>query len=964
MAAPDASRIAPIRLFGPFRLSIFDRKLTVGSREIAIGSREFEILAALTETPQEVVSHKTLFDRVWPGLHTSESLLRVHVTGLRKILSAEDRTTYVLTVTGRGYRFAGAVETVEDDKPRWSSEPVLPAMPVRVIGRDAQIEELMEILFEHGFLTVAGPGGIGKTTVSLAIAHRVAGRFRDGVHFVDFTGHSEPNLVPSIVASATEGRPVAAHTAEQLAADLRSRNMLLILDSCEHLIEAIAQVAERLRASAPGVHILATSTEPLRAAGEWIYRLPPLGLPNKTPENEPEDMFTAPSVQLLIERAHASGNRVKFGMSDAAGLAEICQRVDGIPLAIEFAAARLELLGVEGVALQLKESLALLSTGRRTALPRHQTLSATLDWSYQLLHEEEQALLRALSIFRAPVTLEAVAAVAVDTAAVSPGLLDNLARLVAKSLLVVDGASAPLRYRLLETTRVYAFKQLMSCPDYATVAQRHARFLIGVFSKLGSPSGVEHDAVERQTAWTLMNDVRSALEWAFSEVGDQAVAVSLTKAAMPLWRHLMLSNASIDRLANVSADKRHDFQWALSDGGRSPARSSIGLYATLASRQLLAGEDAERLMAAWQNAFTITRDQTEDEREFWALWACWLQNYPAGEHLVALAYATRAHALVANSSYRLEAVCAEFFIAVSEFALGRFASVSRRLDRATQFDHLPMKPSVLISFQWNPFVAMRCYHADSQWHLANFDNALALVKVNFEIARGLNHPASLWCALAHGGCAIALRWGDIALAHTFSEALKEVSAHNPPWGAWGRCLHGWLTIRRGDVADGVSEMQQGLSELEPRAYGHRYPEFVGVLAEALSATGNEEEALETINHAINWAREYNALWHGAELLRIKGDIHFKQGNAEAANTDFAAALKIADEQGALAIRLRAATSLARMRVEQGNFAEARTLLEPMCTRFKGTSGAHDVRRAKAVLASTDPSAPPSAPTSL
>ena len=955
MVATDATRHAPVRVFGPFRLAVADRKLTVGAREIRIGSREFDILEALTETPNEVVSHRKLLDRVWPGLQTTESLLRVHITGLRKALAAEDPKNYVVTVTGRGYRFAGAVDAPEQDELRQISGPGFPAMPGRIIGRDAQIQELLDILSEHGFVTLAGPGGIGKTTVSLAIAHRATGRYRDGVRFVDFTGHSEPDLVPSIAASAIEGRPVAARTAEELAADLRSRNMLVILDNCEHLITPIALLTERLRATAPGLHILTTSRESLRAAGEWIYRLPPLGLPDQAPNSEPKDVFTAPAVQLLIECARAFSNTATFAMSDAAGMAEICNRVDGIPLAIEFAAARLEVLGVEGVASQLKQSLALLTTGRRTALPRHRTLSATLDWSYQLLQDEEQALLRALAVFHAPMTLEAAAAVALHSGEPSAGLLDSLAGLVAKSLLVVDRTKTAPRYRLLEATRDYAANQLVLSKDHATVARRHAQFLIGVFLRLES-SGAEDNEVARETAWIYMNDVRSALEWAFSDAGDPGLARNLTKAAGPLWRYLMLSNASIDGRASVSGDKRGAFNWALSDGGRSPIRSSIGLYAVLASRRLLAGESSESLKVAWQNAFTITREQTEVERDFWALWACWLQNYPTGEHLLSLEYAKRAHALVAGSTYRLETACADFFVAVSEFALGRFESAKKRLESATASADLPMKPSVLVSFQWNPFVAMRCYLAEAQWQLGNFDEALALAKTNFEIAGDLDHPASLWCALAHGGCAIAIRWGDFDLAQTFSQSLQNVSRHNPPWGAWGRCLQGWVAIRRGDLPSGVAELGAGLSALEPRAYGHRYPEFLAVMAEALASAGNEDEALATIHRAIDWAQQYKAGWCRAELIRVRGDIQLKRGDAKAASADFAAALDIAREQGGRAARLRTATSLARLWVKSARSAEARALIEPICAEFPESCGADDVRRARSVLGSTLPSA--------
>jgi DNA-binding winged helix-turn-helix (wHTH) protein len=392
--------------FGPFRLAASERILEKGGVLVRLGSRALDILIALVERPTEVVTKKELFARVWPDLLVDEGNLRYHVSALRKALG-EGRSggRYVTNVSGRGYCFVAPISRAASPPVLLSNSlahsPVgLSPSPTGIVGRDETVQLISEELIARRFLTIVGPGGIGKTTVAIAVGHTMLAAFDGAVHYVDFGPLGTPSLVPNIVASTVGlpgnfDDPLAA-----LPAFLRDRRILLVLDSCEHLIESIAPMAERIFREAPEVHILATSREPLQVEGEQVHRLDPLAFP---PDDEPVTAacaLTFPAVQLFVERATANGSGFELNDADALIVGKVCRKLDGIALALELAAGRVGAYGIKGIASLLDGPCRLLWQGRRTASPRHQTLSAMLDWSYNLLPESERVILRRLGVRR------------------------------------------------------------------------------------------------------------------------------------------------------------------------------------------------------------------------------------------------------------------------------------------------------------------------------------------------------------------------------------------------------------------------------------------------------------------------------------------------------------------------------------------------------------------------------------
>jgi predicted ATPase/DNA-binding winged helix-turn-helix (wHTH) protein len=468
--------------FGSFRLFPAQRLLLDSGNPLRLGSRALDILIALVERAGELVGKTELMARVWPDTIVVEDNLTVHVAALRRALSdGIGGNRYLITIPGRGYCFVAPV--TEEDVEHWPLQPAsaryahnLPGFLTRLIGRRGTTSRLIEQSPAQRLLTIVGPGGIGKTSVALAVAEELVPKFEHGVWMVDLAPLRDPRLVPSALSAALGLQNPSGDPVPGLLAVLNDKNMLLLIDNCEHLIEAAADLAVSVLRHAPGVRILATSREPLRVEGEQVHRLSGLESPPPSALLTAAEALAFPAVQLFVERAAASMGEFGLDDADAPLVAEICRKLDGVPLAIEFAASRIDALGVRGIAARLEEGLSALTGGRRTALPRQRTMRATLDWSYGLLSEREQAVLRRLSIFAGSFTLRAAAAVAADAVLPEGEIVDQVLELVAKSLIMADVRGADPHLRLLETTRAYARMKLAESGEADAVGRYHAEY--------------------------------------------------------------------------------------------------------------------------------------------------------------------------------------------------------------------------------------------------------------------------------------------------------------------------------------------------------------------------------------------------------------------------------------------------------------------------------------------------------
>jgi predicted ATPase/DNA-binding winged helix-turn-helix (wHTH) protein len=460
-----------VHQFGPFRLLPQPRMLLKGGEPVRLGSRAREILFVLVERAGRIVKKNELINRVWPDTVVEEGTLRVHIAALRKALDdGKGAMRYIENVTGHGYRFVAPLTAPSHAEVKpvqvepTLQPPALPLAPVRLIGRMQALETLSSRLQEQRFMTVAGPGGIGKTSLAIATAHYLQFSYEHGVCFVDLGPVSTPAAISGALAAALGLR------------FLTHRRMLIVLDNCEHVIETAAILAQTVLGAAANVRILATSREPLRAMSESVFRLAPLEIPPPSAAMAAAEAFEFSAVQLFVERAMASAHLFELNDADVPLVADICRKLDGLPLAIELAATRMDVFGLRGLAARLDDCLGILTRGHRTAIPRHRTLRAALDWSYAILPRAEQVALCRLSVFAGSFDAAAARTVITNDEAEIEDVVDLLTDLVSKSLLTVRINEDQAVYQLLGTSRAYAIEKLQASDECNEIRQRHARY--------------------------------------------------------------------------------------------------------------------------------------------------------------------------------------------------------------------------------------------------------------------------------------------------------------------------------------------------------------------------------------------------------------------------------------------------------------------------------------------------------
>jgi predicted ATPase/DNA-binding winged helix-turn-helix (wHTH) protein len=468
---------------GECEIDLSRRELRVRGVSTPIGGRAFEILEILAQSAGELVTKDQLMSRVWPGATVMEGTLHVHAVAIRKALGP--LRTLLKTESRRGYRLLGDWAVRRQGAPTTSLTPHhlpsptmaasnLPAMITRLIGRSADIQRLKDLVSAYRVVCLTGPGGIGKTALALEVARRVFDRFDDGVWIAELVSVVDPGLVPSAIAR-TLGLRLESGTisSEAVATSIASKTLLLVLDNCEHVIAAVAALSEIFVRLCPHVTILATSRETLRVEGEFAYGVAALTVPAPD-EIEAGKILAQGAPELFVVRARELGSDFSSDPMGLLTIASICRRVDGIPLAIELAAAHAATLGTEQVDTALRDHLAPLTNRRRAAPSRHQTLRATLDWSFNLLSEPERRLLQRLAVFSGGFSLAAAAGVA--NQAREAAIADGIENLVAKSLVTSDITGGAASFRLLETTRVYAFSKLVESGELLEFSRRHARY--------------------------------------------------------------------------------------------------------------------------------------------------------------------------------------------------------------------------------------------------------------------------------------------------------------------------------------------------------------------------------------------------------------------------------------------------------------------------------------------------------
>lgn len=901
--------------FGPYRIHPHQRLVLEAGRPLRLGRRAVDILLILLEQAGNVVSKQELIARVWPKSVVEDGNLRVHMAALRKALGdGQAGQRYIVTVAQRGYSFVAplSIEPMSlptEGAPQRPSHN-LPLRRTRMLGRQALIDSLVQHLPEQRFITLTGAGGIGKTTVALRVAELLIGHYRDGIRLLDLAPLSAPSMIlPNLAAlldlTHTEHEPLAV-----FARRLQEYQLLLVIDNCEHLLDDIALISETLLRHAPKLHILATSREALRAEGESVQRLEPLACPPATGNRA--QALGYPALQLLIERAMSHQDSFELSEAELPLAIDICQRLDGIPLAIELVAAQIERFGLPGLLVQMEDNFRLLTRGRRSALPRHQTLRATLDWSFELLTGCEQICLRRLAVFRGGFSLASAAAVIAGQQVAPAEVLGSITQLVAKSLLNVEAGDDEVVYRLLDITRTYALEKLSVANELDATRERHANRCLVLMNQAQD----DWEQTATQT-WIdryapLREDIRAALDWGLGDQGVHLLGIRLTVSAMPLWQELSLLREhglyvgkALARLGQSSTPSPHlnmALQLAFGSFSYHTQGGTPQTIEAFARARRLAEVDSNLVgqLRAVSGQMTVSlcggdyREALEQSLHFDRLG-------PQAEPLLAL------------SAQRLR-VLAQHFAGNQALAQQNAEQVIQRmaqsghLNRFThgfgvQYDQSVASLTILARILW-----LRGF-PERAWRTANQALALALQ---------INHGTSICYTLALAGVVIAHYNGDtVAARDQLDLLLQQAQKHSVQlFHSWAQCYEG--TAQIADV--------QGL--------------------------GLVEDILVTFNaHAVDEAlfaraRSGAAGWCSPEILRVRAEAMPDAHGAEALLLE---ALGLAHQQGALAWELRCADCLARLWQKQGRVQAARELLGSVYARFTEGFATQDLVRVGRLL---------------
>ncbi|BBK41712.1 ATPase [Allostella vacuolata] len=946
--------------FGPFRFLPQRNLLIDGDRPLRLGARALDILALLLERAGEVVPHDDIRARAWPSTFVDDTNLRVQIAALRKALGdGQGDARYILNLPGRGYRFVA--EVGRGDRPLRPVDPAaalvpppgrdtpavaeirepadtgLPVLLVRLIGRDGLIATVAERLSQRRLLTLVGPAGVGKTTVAVAAARQLAARFAGGACFVDLAPLTDPALVPGALASALRLQVPAERPIPALVERIRQRKLLVILDNCEHLVDAAAAIAEAILAGAPGVCVIATSREPLRAQGEWVQRLPSLELPPPGRDRTAGEAMAAPAVQLFVERAIAGGDGFELGDGDAPLAAEICRQLDGIPLAIELAAARVGQFGVRGLARALDDRFAVLRGGRRTAAPRHQTLRGALDWSFGILPEFERALLRRLSIFATGFSIDGAIAVLAGDGADVTELIEGVVGLAEKSLLAADISGDLPTYRLLQSTRAYALEKLQQSGEAPALRRRHAEHLVRMLGRAAAEWGVRPVDEWRAAYVSLVDEVRAALDWAFRPEGDAALGFALMAESGPLWFQASLTHEYRARLeAALAHPEAAD---ALAD--RPRMRLQIALSSAIFNTS---GPGAD-MAAASRRALELAERLGDADVQLQALWGLSGERYQSGDYHMAHALVERFGLVAAAAGDQAAGVVLDRMMALGLHLIGRHAEARRHAERAVRHPPSQVRTAQKSLYEYDNRVAARSHLARILWISGCPDQADAVAREGLEYARSLRAGPSRCYVLVFAACPVAFWRRDPALAGEEVRLLGELAA-DPSLAHWRSWAAGYaaaldLAAADGRIAAGRPAGGDGLGiDLTGARIGPIHLDMLGTLHAGLATPA-----------AIDRAEQGLAPWCAPELIRAHGERLLRAGGADArpqAEAAFRRARALAAGQGALSWELRAATSLARLWHDRP--PEARAALAPVVERLREGFATPDYRDAAGLLA--------------
>ncbi len=925
--------------FGPFELSIGNRLLTTGAKVVPLGARAMDLLIVLVEQANNVVGRRTLIERVWPKRGAEQVSLRVHISALRKALDQSDPgRRYIANVPGRGYSFVVPVtslssQTSEDLKS--SSRSRLPARLMRMLGRRDALAAIQTKLAEQRFVTIIGPGGIGKTTVAVAVAHEMSPIFSSHVYFVDLGALGDASLIASAVATSLGVSVQTKNVVPALIDRLQERPTLVILDCCEHLIDGVSAIAEDLICRVPTLRLLATSREALRVEGEHVYELSALPYPPEDGCVSTHDALQYPAVQLLVDRVRAVRGDFELGDADAPIAAGICRRLDGIPLAIELAAGRVDIFGLGKTASLLDDRLNLSWEGRRTALPRHQTLNATLEWSYDLLDEAEKRVLSRLSVFAGGFSFEAAVAVVADETVDEANVSDRVWELRSKSMIAAQGQGE--RLRLLDTTHAFASQRLAESAEEGGWRRRHALYFSDLFKQ-----GDSMDMPERLRSLGIeVDNLRAALNWAFSEEGDAKIAVELAAASASTWMAMALltecrewMTRAISRLDDASAGSRQE----------------MIIQSALASCMMFTDGMTEESYASWAKTRLLAECLNDTQCQLDSLLVLWAHQIRLPSYAEATELADRCGDVAEGSGNRGAIATANYMRGVTYHHTGRILQAETCFELSLHRDDEATRQSLIKRFGYDRKADALAVLANLAWLRGCPDQARRLNLMSVAEARQLDHAVPLCVALAWASFNAYLTSPDDLETEALANELVDHAAKYAveSYHGFGLSMQALCRVRRDEGDTALATLYHGLEKLSAARYGVFNWILQAEFARCTAVAGRPRQGLAVFERAKIDLDENQ--WYVPELHRIRGELALTNNEGLAIGRQyFLSALELSDRQASLSWALRAATSLAIAETSAGRKEAAWRTLQATHAKFREGLETVDLRLARQVL---------------
>lgn len=878
--------------FGPYQLFPRLRLLLKEGVRLKLGDRALDVLIQLVGAAGKPLSKDALLARIWPKEAVEENSLQAQISSLRKILGAD--RDLIATEFGRGYRFTGSIQSHRAVTASFAASPGRSGLPrprSPLVGRARELQELNRLLATRRLLTLAGPAGVGKTRLAIEVASASSRCFPDGVYFADLSQLGNASSVVAVLSSVLAG---FSATGAPLAPERRAA--LLLVDNCEHLASACADAIEPLLQAEHALNILLTSQTPLGLDGEQVYRIRPLAVPPPSSAAARAREYSA--VELFVRRVMAADYHFELTEKKLAQIAAICRALDGIPLALEIAAARVPSLGLAAITqdLALSSEWPAAAAGRNAA--RHRTLGDAMKWSYRLLNPAEQTTFQELAIFPGDFTLPDAQQLVSLQPGHAPRLLDVIYGLAEKSLITLQAGTRPGRYRYLSMLRAYALEQLGSRAD--SLAEKHAHF-------------VDRRVSQAQRDWTSLpttqwgrqyehhiDDIRSALSWAFQAGHDRPLGLRILARSAPFWIQLSLHDECRQRIT-AALEKVED--------PSMEAHQEMMIQAALATSLTWSRGPLPANGQAWARTAALALRLGDQEMRLQAEYGLWLFHLRGGRNAQALQHGRAMADLATEFGDQDALLTARRLIGTAYHFLGRHAEALLEIESMLEAYVRDTPQGSNFRFGLDQRVAGWAFLARIHCLMGNASEARRAAQLAIDEATALDHACSLCCALVEGSCTVAALSGDAQEVLRVSQQLNQAAARHGLhfWALYGAAFALWARVVQTPLAVSFSELQATLHRLQSHGFDPAYSVFLPDFAGAMIEQGHSREARELIDTRLGREADAGQHWNAPELMRVKARaLQHDAASRSAAAALLQQALQLAQTQRAQAWQTRLA----------------------------------------------------------